>query len=170
MLAPGDRATAVLSGLRHLPHFVASAAAGADAEAADAALGAALAAWVRALMPEAAAEGAGAGAGAGAGGRSVLSLLNSWIEELQTRHPGAVIRALLQHPGASDVISALLLRGETEAAGAEALALAVGDGGAQADGAGAAAAEARADAARWRAVTDLLGRSFVEAAAEGEAA
>ena len=163
MLAPGDRITAVLAGIRHLPHFVASATSGSDFESADSLLSSKLAQWVRTIEPpstsssDASSSATSSAPGAAPAMTRTLEVLNCWLVELQQRHPGHVIRALLQHPGASDVISALLLRGETEAAAAEALAV---------DGVNVdedVKAAAKKDAALWRTTTDTLGRAFVEA-------
>ena len=119
MLPPESRIAAVTAGMRSLPYFVASAVAGKDADEADAALATALAGWVKTLSPPAPAAAAN-----GASKASVLGMLTSWLTELATSHSGGTIRALLNHPGASEVISALLFRGEAEAtaAGTEAAA------------------------------------------------
>jgi hypothetical protein len=156
MLAPGDRITAVLAGIRHLPHFVASATSGSDFESADSLLASKLAQWVRTVEPVASSLEPTTPGTSPAMTRT-LEVLNCWLLELQQRHPGHVIRALLQHPGASEVISALLLRGETEAAAAEALA----NQGTDVDEAIKEAA--KSDSALWRLTTDTLGRAFVEA-------
>ena len=158
MLAPGDRITAVLAGIRHLPHFVASATSGTDFENADSLLASKLAQWVRTIEPPSISDSSSSSSsGVASSFTRTLEVLNCWLLELQQRHPGHVIRALLQHPGASEVISALLLRGETEAAAAEALS---------SDSVNVdedIKAAARKDASLWRTTTDTLGRAFVEA-------
>jgi hypothetical protein len=47
MLSSADKVTAVTAGMRHLPHFVASAEADKETEDADALLGSSLAKWVK---------------------------------------------------------------------------------------------------------------------------
>jgi hypothetical protein len=146
MLHPADRVTAVAAGMRHLPHFVASAVAGTEAEEADAALSAALAKWIKTTMPVPGAAG------------GPLSILCQWVAELHLGHTGPIIRALLQHPGASDAISALLFRGE-------ALAKAqtpAEDAAPPAEGDIAAETSAK-EVAAWAAVTEALGTAFAEA-------
>ena len=140
MLTTVDRSSLVHGALRHLPHVVASAAVGSDAEEADAALGSSLVAWIRGC--------------AASVGTSPLATLTSWVREMHGAHSGTIIRALLAHPGASDVISAVLTLGEEEAG-----RLGTVDSGAD-EAAGKAIA---ASVDEWRAVTEALGRAFVEA-------
>lgn len=156
MLAPWDRVTAVLAGMRHLPHFVASVESGRDVETADSTLASALAGWVKTMAAPAPLTVPGSES---AQTLTAMGMCTQWISELQSRHPGPVVRALLTHPGASEVFTAILTRGEEEAALASAAASAAGTGSADADAEQAAAA---AEVAAWRSVTDALGRSFVE--------
>lgn len=142
MLAPAQRQAAVTAGLRHIPQFVASPTTGKDADEADAALAGALTAWIKTLAP------------AVPGPSSALGMLDAWLQELQFSQPGRIIRALLQHPGASEAISALLFRGEAEAAAVAAVA-------ATAPPEVAPALEAAVSS--WRATTEAVGRAFVEA-------
>ena len=146
MLSQEQRARVIAGGLRHLPHYVASAAGGAEAEEADAALAAALAGWVRGAGPPAPAHPAG-----------VLPLLTAWLAELHAHQPGRVVRALLNHPGASEVISALLVRGEAEATAAAAAAAAL-QGQPQAQ----QAALILSAVAQWRECTEAVAHAFVE--------
>lgn len=139
MLSVNDRTTLGIAGMRHLPYFVASTGGGKDAETADSTLSQTLATWIRTWMNNTTTNN--------------LGMLNVWITELQQKHNGSVIRALLQHPGASDVISALLTRGEGEA----------NTMGNPSDGT-VLSEEGKESIQMWRTVTDALGRAFVESA------
>ena len=155
MLLPIDRVAAVAAGMRHLPYVVASAVVGADAEEADAALAAFLGRLVKnVIAPAPAAPPVRSedetpqelhAAAASAATVASLEMLNVFLDELNKNHAGAIVRALLQHPGASEVISNLLFRGEHEAGAAESVPAAA------------------AATAKWRATTESLGRAFVEA-------
>jgi len=147
MLAPEDKVQAVHAGLRHLPHFVASATVGADAEEADAALGGALAKWVADTPPAVDEPGA------------ALAMLTLWVHELSQANSGAIVRALIEHPLGTGIITNLLLRGENESKAVEAARAADPAPAADAEASDAVAVALSA----WRAVTDALGRSYMEA-------
>jgi hypothetical protein len=150
MLSPAAKATLCGCGLRRLPHFVASNASGREAEEADAAAAAALADWVGG-GPGGAVGGA---RGEGAPGEA-LAALAGWGGVLFDCHAGATLRALLGHPGASAVISALLTHGEAQREAAE---------GALTEGRLSVEALAATEAAvgKWKDVTDKLGRAYME--------
>ncbi len=152
MLAAPHRAQLCGAGLRRLPHFVASNAAGREAEEADAAAAAALADWVG--SGPAGVVGGGRDGGAPPG--EALATLAEWGAVLFECHAGATLRALLGHPGASGVISALLSHGEAQRATGED---AIAEGRLPAE----ALAAVEAAVAKWKDVTDKLGRAYMEA-------
>lgn len=104
-LPPGPVAALITAAMQHLPHFVASAAEGSDAEEADELLSQSLAKWIRtAVMPQ-----------QNAADRVTLDLLTIWIRHLVESHDASILQALLNHPGGAKVFVALLERGKEEA-------------------------------------------------------
>jgi hypothetical protein len=102
MLSHAGRLAACAAGIRLLPQWVASFSSDAEAEEMDATLAMALASWVKTVAPPPGTK------------EPLLSTLASWVSILHSRYSGATVRALLAHPGAMAVISALLNRGEAE--------------------------------------------------------
>lgn len=138
MLSHAGKLAACAAGIRLLPQWVASFSSDAEAEETDAALASALASWLKAAVLPPGAK------------TSLLKLLASWVAILHTRYTGATVRALLAHPGAMAVISALLNRGEAERVLAEESQTATPDAG---------VVEALA---AWREATETLGAAFLE--------
>jgi hypothetical protein len=131
MLEAGARVALTSAALRVLPYCVASSSPGREYEDADSLMARTLAGWMKRLTPPAPGL--------------TLTMLTAWVEVLRSAHTGQVIRALLEHPGAADVIASLLTRGQVEAA---------------VEGAGPELAAAKA---AWGAATEALGQAFVEA-------
>jgi Topoisomerase II-associated protein PAT1 len=153
MLAPADKVSAVTQCLAQLPHVVASTIVGQDATDADELLTRILAQWTLlhplSLLPVSSSLPSSKYP-------SSLSIYTEWVETLHTSHSGALIRALLGHPGASEVISNILRAGEEAAAALESM-----------DAGSVPAAEKESiqhQINAWRIHTEKLGKNFVESA------
>eukprot|EP01138_Halocafeteria_seosinensis_P011835 gb/GECG01012095.1/.p1 GENE.gb/GECG01012095.1/~~gb/GECG01012095.1/.p1 ORF type:complete len:817 (+),score=144.42 gb/GECG01012095.1/:1-2451(+) len=106
-LPPGPVAALVTAAMKHLPHFVASAAEGPDAEEADELLSESLAKWIStAVVPQTTDN---------QDSHTSLDLLIIWIRHLINSHDASILQALLNHPGGAKVFIALLERGKDEA-------------------------------------------------------
>ena len=104
-----------------------------------------------------AAEDAAAEEGGVGSSRPVLSLLATWVNVLYEAHGrvGGHLRALLGHPGASTVITALLTRGEKEKEALVGLAES-----------GAASNKEVSALEEWKVATEALGAAFMDGGEE----